>query len=162
MVLLLQIGDQIVPKQTPEVVLNRRGGPVSSVLLCSSALCTMTHEAQVSQEGIGKSDQVQVCHCGPIGAILVLAQPQQLLTVFEREFHGPAVFVRLDQPSRRQLRVIGHQPKDLPGGSCAREDHMQGPKGTDLEPARIDIAVTDTAMTIILSSLGVRTPMGNR
>src|SRR5262245_43170924 len=146
MVLLLQIGDQIVPEQTPEVVLHPRGGPVSSIRPCSSALCTMTHKAQVGQEGIGKSDKVQVCNCGLIGAILVLAQPQQLLTVFEKEFHGPAVFVRLDQPSRRQLWGIGHQPKDLPDGSCAREDHMQRPKGTDLEPARIDKAVTNTTL----------------
>jgi hypothetical protein len=106
----------------------------------------MTHEAQVGQEGIGQSDQVQVCNCCSIGAILVLVEFQQRLTVFEKELHGPAVFLRLDQPSCRQLRVIGQQSKDLPGGSFVREDYMQGPKGADTEPARIDIAVPDSGM----------------
>ena len=72
---LLQIVDQVIPDQTPEVVLNRRGGPVRSCIPYSLALCTVTREAQVGQEGLGKADQMQVCHGGPLGAVLVVAQP---------------------------------------------------------------------------------------
>jgi hypothetical protein len=38
-------------------------------------LCTCPLDAQVGQEGIAKTDQMQVCNCRPIGAILVMAQP---------------------------------------------------------------------------------------
>jgi hypothetical protein len=111
MMFLLQIGNQVVPEQTPEVILNRCGGPVYSVLACALALCTVTREAQVGQKGMGKADQMQVCNCGPIGAVLVVTQPQQLLTVFEEKFHRPAAFVRLDQPSRRLLRESVTNPR---------------------------------------------------
>jgi hypothetical protein len=146
MVLLLQSGDQLVPEQTPAVVLHRCGGPVRHVLPWSSALCTMTPAAQGGQEGLGKGNQVQVCHGSPSGAVLVLGQPQPRLPVFENECHSPAPFVRRDQPSHRPRQVRSHQPKDLPGSTYARADPRQGPKGTDLEPARSGRAVTDTAV----------------
>jgi hypothetical protein len=44
MVFRLQIGNQVVPEQTPEVILNRCGVPVYSVLACALALCTVTHK----------------------------------------------------------------------------------------------------------------------
>jgi hypothetical protein len=55
------------------------------------ALCTCTLETQVGQEGIGKTHQMQVYNCGPVGAILVLAQPQQLFGVFPKLLNGPGV-----------------------------------------------------------------------
>lgn len=88
MALLLQIGDEVLPEQTPELVLNSSGREVSSLVTCPVALCTYTLNAQVGQEGIGEADQMQVCNCRPIGAILVVAEPQQLLQVFHPLLDG--------------------------------------------------------------------------
>ena len=82
MTLLFQIGDEVLPEQTPELVLSRSGRDVSSLVTCPVALCTCMRDAQVGQEGIGEADQMQVCHCRSRRAMLVLAQPQQLLGVF--------------------------------------------------------------------------------
>src|SRR5919106_4565650 len=125
MALLLQIGHQVLPEQTSELVLSCSGRPVRSLLPCALALCTVALDAQVGQEGRGEADQMQVDNCRLIRAILVMAQPQQLLTVLKELLHFPAPVVRLDEPSGRHLRVVGDQPKDLAGGPCAGEDDMQ-------------------------------------
>jgi len=65
----------------------------------------MVREAQVGQEGIGKADPIQVCYGGPRRAVLLLAEPQQLLTVLEDLFYGPALFICLHQPSGRELQI---------------------------------------------------------
>jgi hypothetical protein len=65
-----------------------------------------------------------VDNCRPIRAILVVAQLQQLLGVFHPLLNFPTPVVRLDEPTGRQLRVVGHQPEDLVGGSLAREDDI--------------------------------------
>jgi len=57
-------------------------------MTCPLALCTCSLDAQVGQEGIGKADQMQVCNCRPIGAILVMPEPQQLLDVFQPLLNG--------------------------------------------------------------------------
>jgi hypothetical protein len=51
-------------------------GHLSSLMTCALALCTWSRDAQVGQEGRGTTDQMQVYNCGPIGAVLVVAQPQ--------------------------------------------------------------------------------------
>ena len=92
------------------------------------------------QEDRGHADPRQVCHGGPIGAVRVVAQPSPRLTVWAKACHGPARFVRLDPPSRRPRRLIGHQAADVPGESCTRADDRPGPTGTALKPARLDRA----------------------
>jgi hypothetical protein len=57
------------------------------------AMCTMARKAQVSQEGIGKARQIQVCNNGLTGTVLVLAGPQQLLDVFCTLLNRPRTFV---------------------------------------------------------------------
>jgi hypothetical protein len=57
-------------------------------MTCPLALCTCTLDTQVGQEGISETNQMQVCHCRSRGAILVLAEPQQLLDVFYPLFNG--------------------------------------------------------------------------
>ena len=93
MVLFLEVSDDVVPNQTSQLFLSRSGGPLSSLIISPLALCTRAHDAQVGQEGIGQADQVQVCHCGMISPVLILVQPQQLLTVLEELLHGPAFFI---------------------------------------------------------------------
>ena len=146
MALLLQIGHQVLPEQTSELVLSCSGRQVRSLVTCPLALCTSTRHTQVGQEGIGEADQMQVDNCRPIRAILVVAQPQQLLTVLKELRNFPAPVVRLDEPSSRHLRVVGDQPKDLAGGPCAREDDMQATELAHLQPPGIEIAVTDLPM----------------
>ena len=75
MAFLPPVGDQVLPAQSPQLVLSRSGRQVSSLLPCRLALCTIALKAQVGQEGIGEAHPMQVCHCGPIGTVLVLAQP---------------------------------------------------------------------------------------
>ena len=58
-----EIGDYIVPNQTSEMVLSSRNRPVSSLLVYPLALCTVTRHTQVGQEGICKTDRMQVCTC---------------------------------------------------------------------------------------------------
>src|SRR5688572_19913990 len=123
--LLLEIEQQVVPEQLAKLVLRSSGGPVGSFLACPLALCTMARDAQVGQEGVGEADQMQGCNCRPIGTILVLAEPQQLLEVFHPLLDRPAPIICLDEPGGRQLRVVGHEPEDLPRTSLAREDDME-------------------------------------
>ena len=79
MALLLQIGTQVLPEQTSELVLSCSSRQGRSLVTCPLALCTYTRNTQVGQEGIGEADQMQVDNCRPIRAILVVAPPQQLL-----------------------------------------------------------------------------------
>jgi hypothetical protein len=73
MALLLRIGHQVFPHQTPELALRCSGRQIRSLVLHQSALCTYTCNTQVGQEGIGEADQMQVDNCHPIRAILVSA-----------------------------------------------------------------------------------------
>ena len=91
MALLLQIGNQVLPEQTSELVLSCSGRQVRSLVTCPLALCTYTRNTQVGQEGIGEADQMQVDNCRPIRAILVVAQPQQLLTVLKELLDLPDI-----------------------------------------------------------------------
>ena len=76
MAFLFEVDDQVSPEQTPELILRSGGREVSSGGTCPSALCTMALNAQVGQEGVGEADQMQVCNCRPVRAILVMAKPQ--------------------------------------------------------------------------------------
>jgi hypothetical protein len=115
MALLFQIGHQVFPEQTPELLLSRSARQIGNLVMCSVALCTMALDAQVGQEGIGKADQMQVCNCRPVGAILVVTEPQQLLHVFQPLLNGPTFFIRPDDVRGRELRGIGDQSEDLFG-----------------------------------------------
>src|SRR3712207_5640075 len=132
MMLSLQVGNGVVPNQTSQLFLSRSGGPMSSFIVCPLALCTRAHDAQVGQEGIGKADQVQVCNCGPIMPILILAQPQQLLTVLKELFHGPTFFIRLNQSSGREVRIVRDESEDTLFEAFTREDRVQRAKRTHL------------------------------
>lgn len=89
----------------------------------------------MGQESRGLVDQVQVCYGGPIRSVLILAQPQQLLTVLEERFHGPALFIRL-QPSRgRECRIVRHESEDQLCSPLTREDDVPRAQGTHLQPA---------------------------
>ena len=134
MVILLQVSQQVLPDQSSELILSRSGRAVSSLLTCPLAFTVALH-AQVGQEGISEADQMQVYNCRPIGAILVLAEPQQLLGVFQPLLNFPAPVVHLDEPSGRQLRVVGDQAEDLLDGAFTGEDHVECAQVTDLQPA---------------------------
>ena len=83
MALLLQIDDEVLPQQTPELVLRRSGREVSSLVTCLVALCTCTLNAQVGQEGRGETHQMQVYNGRSIRAILIVAEPQPRVEAFE-------------------------------------------------------------------------------
>ena len=102
MVLLLEVGDQIVPDETPESFLSSPHRPAGSGFPYSLALCTVTRHASVGQEGVGEADPMQVYHCRPRGAMLVVAQPQPLLGILKKPFNCPALLVRLDEGCRRR------------------------------------------------------------
>jgi hypothetical protein len=127
MALLFQIGHQVFPEQTPELLLSRSGRQIGNLVMCSVALCTMALDAQVGQEGVGKADQMQVCHGRPVGAMLVLTEPQQLLHIFQPRLNGPAFVVRPDDVRGGEFRSVRDEPEDLVGRAFAREDHVQWP-----------------------------------
>jgi alpha-beta hydrolase superfamily lysophospholipase len=81
-------------------------------MILTWALCTCRLEAQVGQEGIGKTDRMQVCHGGSIGAVLVLALPQQLLAVFEELLHCQLDILSgvayLPQDCAQPVVLVGH------------------------------------------------------
>jgi hypothetical protein len=110
---------------------------------CPLALYTCTLHAQVGQEGRGKADQMQVSNCRPLGAILVLAEPQQQLGVLNPRLNGPALVVRPHDVRGGQLRSVGDEPQDLLGHAFPREDHMQEAELADRYPARIPNAIAD-------------------
>jgi hypothetical protein len=71
-----------LPEQTPELVLSPSRQQISNLATCPVAVCTRSLEAQVGQEGIGETHQMQVYNCRQIGSGLVLTQLQQQLQVF--------------------------------------------------------------------------------
>jgi hypothetical protein len=73
--LLFQVSNQGCPQQCPELILRRSSRYIRSSLTCPLALCTMALDAQVGQEGLGETDQMQGCNGRPVRAILVLAEP---------------------------------------------------------------------------------------
>jgi hypothetical protein len=146
MALFSQVGDQVIPEQSPELVLSRSGRQVSSLLMCPLVLCTIALDAQVGQKGIGEAHQMQVCHGGPVGTVLVWAQPQQLLTVLEELLHGPAFFVRPNAPGGGECRGIADESEDLPGRPFAPEDDVQRAKVADAQPPSIDTAVAGLSL----------------
>src|SRR5215211_5004135 len=148
MVLFLEIDHQVVPDQTPEVILSRGSRQVSSLVVCLLALCTIALDAQVGQEGIGEANQMQVCNCRPIGAILVVTEPQQLLQVFYPLLNAPPPIVSLDELRRRERRGVRDEPNALVRAPFAREDHMKGAEGADLEPPGINIAGAGLSMRL--------------
>src|SRR5262245_38257887 len=111
MALVLRMGDEVLPELTSELVLSRNGRAVSSLVMCPVALCTCMEDAQVGQEGIGETHQMQVRNCRSIRALLVLADPQQLLDVFHPLCAGPPPVGLPDQLSGRELRGMGDQPE---------------------------------------------------
>jgi hypothetical protein len=115
-------------------------------MTCALALCTWSRDAQVGQEGRGKTDPRQGYNGGPRGAVLVVAHPQPLLTVREELLHGPADFVPPDQLSRRPRWGVGHEPADLAGRVVAREDERPWTKRAKLAPAGVDGAVAGLAL----------------
>jgi hypothetical protein len=146
MAFLLQIGDEVLPEQTSELVLSCSGREVSSLVRCPVAWCTCMVEAQVGQEGRGETPQRPVCHGRAIRAMLVLAEPQPRLDVLHPRCEGPAPVVRLDQWGGRELRGIGDQPEDLLGPPCSREDHLQAAPVAARQPAGSDNAVAGAAV----------------
>jgi hypothetical protein len=141
MALLSHVGDQVIPEQSPALDLSRSGRQVSSLLTCPLVLCTIALDAQLGQQGIGEAHQMQVCHGGPVGTVLVLAQPQQLLTVLEELLHSPAFFVRPNEPGGGECRGIADESEDLPGRPFAREDDVQWAEVADAQPPSIYTAV---------------------
>lgn len=146
MALLSQVADEVIPEQSPEVVLSRSGRQVSSLLPCPLVLCTIALDAQVGQKGRGKAHPMQGGYCGPVGAVLVLAQPQQRLTVLEELLHGPAFFVRPNEPGGGECRGIADESEDLPDRPFAREDDVQGVEVADAQPPSIYKAVAGLAL----------------
>jgi hypothetical protein len=90
--------------------LNSRDRHATSLVVCLLALCTVAHHAQVGQEGIGKTHQMQVYKCVPVRAVLVLTQPSQLLGVLPKLLNDPAFFVRPDDFRDGELRGDSNQP----------------------------------------------------
>jgi hypothetical protein len=145
MAFLLQIGEEVLPEPTSELVPSRSGREVSSLVRCPVAWCPCLVEAQVGQEGRGDTHQRPVCHCRARRALLVLAEPQPRLDVLHPRCEGPAPVVRLDQWGGRALRGIGDQPADLLGPPCSREDPRKAAQVADRQPAGSDNAVAGAA-----------------
>jgi hypothetical protein len=101
MAFLPHVGDQVLPEHSPELVLSRSGRQVSSLLPWRVALCPGALKAPVGQAGRGEAHPRQVCHGGPGGTVLVVAQPEPLLTVCAARLHSPAYFVRPHAPGGR-------------------------------------------------------------
>src|SRR5262245_23303727 len=148
MALLLQLGEEVLPAQTPELVLNRSGREVSRPVPWPVALCPRTRKAPGGQAGIGAADQGQGCHGRPIGALLVVAKPPQRLQVLPPRLDGPAPIVGLEEWGGRARWVVGHQPAALPGPARAREDHRPPAQRTHLEPAGLDAAIACLALRL--------------
>jgi hypothetical protein len=87
---LLEGGQHVIPDQTAQGLLGSRDRHANSLVTFPLALCTWSREAQVDQEGIGKTHQMQVYNCGPIRAVLVLAEPQQLFGILHELLNAPA------------------------------------------------------------------------
>jgi hypothetical protein len=110
------------------------------------ASCPSTRNMQVGQAGRGTADPRSVDNCRLIQAILVVAQPQQLLTVLQGRITFPASGVCLDAPRGRHRRVVGDPPEEPASGPLARADDTQAPGLAHLQPPGIEIAVTALPM----------------
>jgi hypothetical protein len=143
MAFLPHVGDQVLPEHSPELVLSRSGRQVSSLLPWRVALCPGALKAPGGQEGRGEAHPRQVCHGGPAGTVLVLAQPEPLLTVCAARLHSPACFVRPPAPGGGECRGLGHASKQLPGRPLTRADAVQRAAVADRPPPGIHTAGTD-------------------
>jgi hypothetical protein len=93
---LLPSGVEVLPQQTPALVLSRRGCEGSRLMPCRLGMWPCALEAQGGQEGRGQADQRPVGHGRPGGAMLVMTEPQPRLAVLQPRLHGPARVVRPD------------------------------------------------------------------
>jgi hypothetical protein len=84
-----QILRQVVPDDAARFVLQVGVGQADSEFSSDFAFCTVTHNGDVGQQGEGEADQMQVGNCGLIRAVLVLAQPQKLFAVLEKDLNLP-------------------------------------------------------------------------
>jgi hypothetical protein len=146
MTFLPHVGDPVRPEPSPELVLSRSARQVSSLLPWRLAVCTVALHAQVGQEGRGEAHQLPGYNCGPVGTVLILAQPSPLLTVLEELRHSPAFFVRLHEPGGGECRGSGNESKNRPGRPLARADDVQRAEVADRQPPSIHQAVTDWPM----------------
>jgi hypothetical protein len=121
-----KLDDQVIRDETPIYVLSGGDRQISRLRMLRLALWTVMLYAQVGQEGIREAAQIQVDHCGPTAALLAVALPRQRLGFFHKRLNRPPACVRQHKASREKLRVVGHQPENLPDLPFAREDHMQG------------------------------------
>src|SRR5262245_39674123 len=110
------------------------------------ALCTVVLDTQEGQEGIGEADQMPVNNCRPVGAILILTEPQPLLHVFQPRLNGPASVIRPDDVCGGEFWSACDEPEDLVGRACAREDHVQGAERVSRQPTGIYKAIADLPM----------------
>ena len=138
MALLLEIGDEVIPEQSPELVLSRSGRQVSSLLPCPLVLCTMALDAQVGQEGIGEAHQMQVCHGGPDrGGSGTWPSPSScLLSLKNCSTAQRFSYVRIE-PGGGECRGIAHESEDLPGRPFREKTTCREPRVADLQPASI-------------------------
>jgi hypothetical protein len=123
--LFLQRGDELLPEQTPELILNSSRREVSSLVPCPVAACTCLVDAQVGQEGVGTTHQRQGYHCRSRRALLGLAEPQQRLDGFPPPCDGPTPVIGLEQWGGRAFRGIADAPEALLGRPLAREDALE-------------------------------------
>ena len=100
MVLLLEVGDQVIPDKTLEFLVSGSDRQISSLRMLTLALCTTAHHTEVDQKRGGEADQMWVDHGGPIGAVLVVAQPPQRRGVLHKRHDRPPASVRQHEGSR--------------------------------------------------------------
>jgi len=140
----------VIPDNATYFVLEIGGGHLGSDIPLS--LCTFAIYGDVGQEGIGEANQMQVCNCRLVRDVLVLAQPQKLLTVLKEHFDAPTLAVHLHNLDGGKLGGIRNESQRLSFTILSREDHMQTTQATDLEPSCIDISVTDGPMAFLESA----------
>ena len=101
----------VIPDDATHFVLEIGGGHLSSDIPLS--LCTFAIYGDVGQEGIGEANQMQVCNCRFIRDVLVLAQPQKLLTVLKEHFDAPTLAVRFHYLDGGKLGIIRNKSQCL-------------------------------------------------
>ncbi len=84
---------------------------------------------------------MQVCNCRFHRNVLVLAQPQKLFSVLEKDLNTPAFVVHPDHLPGRHFRIIRDNVQHLFLPVFTRKDDMQWAQIADLNPAGIDIGV---------------------
>src|SRR5882724_1201567 len=78
--------------------------------------------------------------------MLVVAEPQPLLTVLEELRSCPTVVVRPDEPGAGERWGVSHESQDLPGAPLAREHPMPLAQLTHLQPAGSDETIADHSL----------------